>query len=75
MKLDVAIPNPNYIITLNFNDNTICWFQHTKATIEWAGQIAHKVTQMFPNYKLMNLGFVRSAAGGYAVTANWKLNG
>lgn len=76
MKLDVAISDTDHaiVITLNFDDNTMSWTHHTGGSIEWACRIANTVTRLFPKYKLMNFGFIRSTAGGYAVAANWQLN-
>lgn len=70
MTLKVTLSDTDKI-TLDFNDNSIRWLQHTNGSIEWAGQIANKISYLFPEYKLMTFGFV----GGHMVTAHWQLNG
>lgn len=74
MKLNVCCSEIDRI-TLSFNDdNTFAWIQHTNTTIAWAGQIANKVSCLFPDYKLKNFSFVPSPKGGYDVTAKWQLS-
>lgn len=71
MKLNVTLSDIDNI-TLDFNGNAIGWIQRTNGSIEWAGQIANKVTTIFPKYKLVNFSFVTSPKGGYDVTAQWQ---
>ena len=73
MKLKVTLSDMDKI-TLNFNDNSMHWLQHTNSSIEWAGQIANKVSCLFPDYKLKTFNFVPSPKGGYDVTAKWQLS-
>ena len=73
MKLKVTISDMDKI-TLNFNDNSIRWLQHTNGSIEWAGQIANKISYLFPEYKLKTFSFVPSLKSGYVVTVEWHLS-
>ena len=74
MKLNVCCSETNRI-TLFFNDdNTLEWIQRTNATVVWAGQIADKVSCLFPDYKLKTFSFVPSLKSGYVVTVEWHLS-
>lgn len=72
MKLKIRLTEANHITLIFNNDNTLKWSQCTGATIEWAGQIANKVSYLFPDYKLKFFNFVPSSKGGYDVEAIWE---